>query len=100
MITTLETVRAMWTSGKTQIDAERTANGFGTPEYFAKLEALVESIKEHLKKHELLKVQEHIVKHGESTIGVLVDFPSMAVIRDPQDPERPFFHIPAIPKEV
>jgi len=92
---TLEMVRAMWTTGLATINAERDAKGFPLETYFAKLEVVVEEIKAHLQRHDLLKPQEFTVKHGEKTVTVTVDFSGIAVVRDPQDPERPFFHIPA-----
>ena len=92
---TLEMVRAMWTAGLATVNADRASKGFSTETYFAKLEGIVEDIKAHLRRHDLLKPQEFTVKHGENAVVVTVDFSGIAVVRDPQDPERPFFHIPA-----
>jgi len=92
---TLEMVRAMWATGLAGVNAERIAKGLPLDTYFAKLELVVEEIKAHLKRHDLLKPQEFTVKHGEGTVVVTVDFSGLAVVRDPLDPERPLFHIPA-----
>jgi hypothetical protein len=95
MITVMETVRSLWNAGLQRADAERISKNLSNDEYFQRLEAVVLSIKDHLRRHELLKPWEATVKHGDGTRTVTVDLPNMRVRPDPEDPARAIFDIPA-----
>jgi hypothetical protein len=85
----------LWKTGKLNVDAARAKENFGTPEYFRRLEEVVQGIRDYLKQHQLTGKHEALVKHGDAAATVLVDLDNLVLIPDPKDPETPFFHIPS-----
>lgn len=98
-VLTLETVSLMWKDGLEKVNAERKATGMPREVYFRKLEAVVQGIKGHLKQHGIGGLREVVVKHGEGGVITIVDFDGIAVRPDDNDPEQPFFFIPATRKD-
>lgn len=97
-VLTLETVRLMWQEGLDKVNAERKATGMPREAYFQKLEAVVLGIKGYLKQHGISGLKECLVKHGEGWVVAIIDFDGIAVHPDDNDPEVPFFSIPATMK--
>lgn len=97
-ILTLETIRLMWQEGLDRVNAERKATPMNREDYFKKLEGVIAGIKAYLKKHGISGLREVIVKYGEGGTVVIVDYDSVSVRPDENDPEVPFFFISATKK--
>lgn len=94
-VLTLETVRLMWQEGLDRVNAERRATTMSREDYFRKLEQVIMGVKGYLKQHGISGLREVLVKHGEGGKIVIVDFDAIAVRPSDEDPEVPFFSIPA-----
>lgn len=99
-VLTLETVRLMWQEGLDKVNTERKATGMPREVYFKKLEAVILGIKGYLKQHGISGLKEVVVKHGEGGVIAIVDFDGIGVRPDDNDPEQPFFFIPATKKDA
>ncbi len=95
---TLETVRLMWQEGLDKVNAERRHAPMPREDYFRKLEGVITGIKGYLKQHGINGLREVLVKHGEGGTIVIVNFDAISVRPDDNDPELPFFSIPATQK--
>jgi hypothetical protein len=95
---TLETVRLMWQEGLDRVNAVRRTNGMPREMYYQRLEGVIADIKMYLKQHGISGLREVLVKHGEGGTIVIVNFDAISVRPDANDPEIPFFSIPATQK--
>lgn len=95
---TLELVRLMWDEGKAHVDAQKSKGPMTNQRYFELLEEVVKGIRAHLDRHGIHGIVECLVKFGEGSVVVLVDFSNMTLTPDLQDPSVPVFHIPCVRK--
>jgi hypothetical protein len=97
-VLTLETVRLMWQEGLDRVNAERRVTKMSREDYFRKLEGVITGIKAYLKKHGISGHRECLVKFGEGGKVVIIDFDAISMRPSDDDPEVPFFSIPATQK--
>ena len=95
---TLETVRLMWQEGLDKVNAERKKTPMTREAYFQKLDGVIAGIKSYLKAHGISGHREALVKHGERGTIVIIDYDAISVRPDDNDPDLPFFCIPATKK--
>lgn len=95
----LETIRLMWEEGHQRVNAERKKKPCTKDEYSLRLQGVLEGIRRFLRANAITGLQEVLVKHGETSVIVIVNYDDLRLQEDPQDPEKFIFHIPATRKE-